>query len=117
MHREELNGAIARRAKHFFTETARVRRGVEAWEKGDLKLFGQLMTDSGRSSIENYECGGCFQEIGSCQSADASVNLRDKSVNLQDSVALKITTKERERNEFAKTTWYHQIGSLQRAGK
>ncbi|GAQ83692.1 galactokinase [Klebsormidium nitens] len=57
MHREELNGAIARRAKHFFTETARVRRGVEAWEKGDLKLFGQLMTDSGRSSIENYECG------------------------------------------------------------
>ena len=35
----------------------RVRKGVLFWESGDLKVFGKLMTDSGKSSIENYECG------------------------------------------------------------
>lgn len=52
-----LEGAPARRARHFFEETARVERGIAAWERGDLVEFGRLMSDSGRSSIENYECG------------------------------------------------------------
>lgn len=46
-----------RRALHFYTEQQRVRDGVKAWRKGDLDKFGQLMFESGRSSIENYETG------------------------------------------------------------
>ncbi len=54
---DHLEGAPARRARHFFEETDRVNLGVGAWERGDLVEFGKLMSDSGRSSIENYECG------------------------------------------------------------
>ncbi len=46
-----------RRAAHFFGEQDRVRRGVELWKQGDLEAFGGLVNESGRSSIENYECG------------------------------------------------------------
>jgi len=52
-----LTGAPARRAAHFFSEVDRVTKGVEAWEQGDLEAFGHLMSDSGASSINNYECG------------------------------------------------------------
>jgi len=31
--------------------------GIEAWETGSLEDFGILIAASGRSSIENYECG------------------------------------------------------------
>jgi galacturonokinase len=55
--RHVLHGAPARRAAHFFSEMERVARGVEAWRRGDLAAFGRLVTDSGRSSIELYECG------------------------------------------------------------
>jgi galactokinase len=48
---------LRKRAMHFFTEQARVREGAAAWEAGDLGRFGALVTQSGRSSIENYECG------------------------------------------------------------
>lgn len=49
-----------KRAVHFFTEQDRVRRGVELWKQGDLEAFGQLVNESGRSSIENYECGNAY---------------------------------------------------------
>eukprot|EP00850_Spirogloea_muscicola_P004286 SM000018S03651 [mRNA] locus=s18:530191:534171:- [translate_table: standard] len=52
-----LDGGPGRRAKHFFTEAARVHQGVEAWETGDMRAFGRLMSLSGQSSIDNYECG------------------------------------------------------------
>jgi galactokinase len=56
-HRDELPGRFGRRAKHFFTEIDRVRRGVEAWKAGDLAAFGRLMVESGESSVHDYECG------------------------------------------------------------
>jgi galacturonokinase len=56
-HQNRLSGPPARRAAHFFSESARVRRGVVAWQRGDWAEFGQLMTASGDSSIRNYECG------------------------------------------------------------
>jgi galacturonokinase len=56
-YRSRLPGRFLRRADHFFGELERVRRGVEAWKAGDLPLFGQLVFESGTSSIENYECG------------------------------------------------------------
>jgi galacturonokinase len=55
--RHTLSGSAAKRARHFFTEADRVRRGTEAWQKGDLGGLGALMAASGRSSIDNYECG------------------------------------------------------------
>jgi galactokinase/galacturonokinase len=34
-----------------------VRQGLVAWRKGDLPRFGDLMAQSGKSSITSYECG------------------------------------------------------------
>lgn len=48
---------FARRAEHFYSEYKRVRKGVTAWETGNLELFGQLSYESCQSSINNYECG------------------------------------------------------------
>lgn len=56
-HRFLLSGAAARRAAHFFGEMDRVQQGLEAWRRGDLVGLGRLMRESGRSSIEHYECG------------------------------------------------------------
>jgi galactokinase len=54
---DELPEMLAKRARHFHTENRRVLEGIEAWRRGDLHTFGRLMSESGRSSIENYECG------------------------------------------------------------
>ncbi len=56
-HRSALAGALAKRARHFFSEQARVAAGEGAWQDGDLSRLGQLVTASGESSIANYECG------------------------------------------------------------
>lgn len=52
-----LTPSLRRRATHFFTEMDRVEAGLEAWRRDDLATFGRLMTESGQSSIINYECG------------------------------------------------------------
>jgi galacturonokinase len=54
---DRLPGRFARRARHFFTENERVRRGLAAWEAGDIEAFGRLMVESGDSSVHDYECG------------------------------------------------------------
>ena len=54
---KRLPGHLYRRVCHFFSETERVARGVEAWGRGDMGTFGQLMNTSCMSSIEDYECG------------------------------------------------------------
>ena len=46
-----------KRAEHYFSEYRRAEEGAEAWRKGDLETYGELIFESGRSSIENYECG------------------------------------------------------------
>jgi galacturonokinase len=48
---------LFRRAEHFYTEVARVHAGAQAWKDGDLAKFGQLMDESCRSSIHNYQSG------------------------------------------------------------
>lgn len=55
--KNRLGGVLAKRAEHFFTECERVTNGIRAWEACDMEAFGKLMSESGRSSIENYECG------------------------------------------------------------
>jgi galactokinase/galacturonokinase len=52
-----LPSPLDRRARHFFTELDRVRKGVIAWQNGDLEEMGRHINESGASSIHNYECG------------------------------------------------------------
>ena len=54
---ERLPEAFRKRAAHYFAEFARAEAGAEAWRRGDLEEYGRLVFESGRSSIENYECG------------------------------------------------------------
>ncbi|XP_057748572.1 galacturonokinase isoform X2 [Arachis stenosperma] len=56
-HKCKLDSNLAKRAEHYFSENTRVAKGVEAWAKGNLKEFGDLVSASGRSSVQNYECG------------------------------------------------------------
>lgn len=54
---DSIPDPVGRRARHFVEERARVHRAEEAWRSGDLGRLGELMSDSCRSSIENYETG------------------------------------------------------------
>ena len=53
----EMPERFARRARHFYSECARVREGVQAWKAGDIAAFGQQVFASCESSIHQYECG------------------------------------------------------------
>jgi len=56
-YKDRLPGSFRKRATHYFTEIARAEAGAEAWRRGDLDAYGRLIFESGRSSVENYECG------------------------------------------------------------
>lgn len=46
-----------KRTEHFYAENDRVKKGVKAWQEGDLVEFGKIMFESGDSSINLYETG------------------------------------------------------------
>ena len=52
-----LPNSWQKRARHFYSEMARVENGIEYWKSGDLVSYGRLVNESGMSSIVNYECG------------------------------------------------------------
>ncbi len=56
-YKEKLPLNWRKRAEHYYTESDRVEKGVEAWKKGDIETFGRLVFESGYSSIYNYETG------------------------------------------------------------
>ena len=56
-YKDRLPENFRKRAAHYFGEYRRAEEGAEAWRRGDLDTYGRLVFDSGRSSIENYECG------------------------------------------------------------
>ncbi len=56
-YKDKMPVAFAKRAMHYYTENDRVHRGTEAWAKGDIVEFGKIVSESGRSSIEQYEAG------------------------------------------------------------
>ncbi|KAJ9550554.1 hypothetical protein OSB04_014599, partial [Centaurea solstitialis] len=56
-HKSKLEPELARRAEHYFSENTRVLKGLEAWGSGNFEEFGKLISASGLSSIQNYECG------------------------------------------------------------
>ncbi len=56
-HKDGLPPKLLRRATHFYTELERTEKGAVLWKKGDIDAYGKLVFESGKSSIENYECG------------------------------------------------------------
>ena len=56
-YKDQLPENWRKRATHFYTEFDRVRRGADAWRRGDLNGYGQCVFESGYSSIYNYETG------------------------------------------------------------
>jgi galactokinase/galacturonokinase len=56
-YQSQLPETLQRRARHFFTEAARVHEGMKVWPSGDMEKFGALVTASGESSIVNFESG------------------------------------------------------------
>lgn len=54
---DRLPENFRKRATHYFNEIYRAEQGAEAWRRGDLDAYGDLIFRSGQSSIENYECG------------------------------------------------------------
>ena len=56
-YKNRLPDNFRKRAMHYFSEIARAEAGAEAWRKGDLDEYGKLVFASGKSSVENYECG------------------------------------------------------------
>ncbi|XP_049936549.1 galacturonokinase isoform X2 [Nymphaea colorata] len=57
IYKDKLSAVLARRAEHYFSENLRVTEGLTAWSAGKLEEFGKLVSESGLSSIKNYECG------------------------------------------------------------
>ena len=56
-HRSKLPENWDKRARHFYDEKLRVKKGVAAWRAGDIDTFGKCIFESGRSSIRLYETG------------------------------------------------------------
>jgi galactokinase/galacturonokinase len=56
-YKDRLPETFKKRAEHFYSEIERAEKGAEAWKAGDLGKYGQLIFESGESSIKNYECG------------------------------------------------------------
>lgn len=56
-YKDRLPENFRKRAEHYFSEYKRAEEGAEAWRCGDLETYGNLVFESGRSSVENYECG------------------------------------------------------------
>lgn len=56
-YKERLPENWRKRAHHYFHEQERVRIGIDAWRRGDIKTFGEMIFESGKSSIYYYEAG------------------------------------------------------------
>lgn len=56
-YKDRLPELWRRRAEHYYSEFARAEKGAELWREGDLEGYGQLVFESGKSSIYSYECG------------------------------------------------------------
>ena len=56
-YKDKLPENWRKRAEHWYTEYDRVLKGAEAWRRGDIEEFGRLSSESGWSSIYNWETG------------------------------------------------------------
>ena len=56
-YKDRLPDTWRRRAEHFYGESDRVEKAAQAWRAGDMALLGRISTQSGLSSIHNWEAG------------------------------------------------------------
>lgn len=56
-YKDKLPENWRKRAEHWFSESDRVEKGVEAWRNGDIETYGKLCFESGYSSIYSWETG------------------------------------------------------------
>eukprot|EP00873_Tetraselmis_striata_P015672 jgi/Tetstr1/435936/TSEL_024818.t1 len=56
-HAADLDEISAHRAAHYFGEQERMAKGKRVWAEGGLHAFGRLMSESGQSSVSNYQVG------------------------------------------------------------
>ena len=56
-YKNKLPKSYQKRAEHWYLENERVKKGMEYYQKGDITSFGKLVTESGESSINNWETG------------------------------------------------------------
>ncbi len=56
-YKEFMPKNFQKRALHYYSENDRVLKGEIAWKNGDIKEFGKLVSESGKSSIDLYEAG------------------------------------------------------------
>jgi len=57
LYQDRLPELWRKRAKHYYCEFERAQKGAKLWREGNLEEYGKLVFESGKSSIENYECG------------------------------------------------------------
>ena len=68
---------ILRRARHVFSETERVMRAVQALKGGRLREMGELMNESHRSLVEDFECSTAqLDELVKCARRAAAFGAR-----------------------------------------
>lgn len=53
----KLPDSLAKRTRHYMTEFSRVEQAVDAYALGDINRLGEIMFESGDSSITNWEAG------------------------------------------------------------
>lgn len=56
-YKTDMPDNLKKRAEHYFSETDRLKKGINAWKLGDINRFGHLIFESGDSSINYYESG------------------------------------------------------------
>lgn len=56
-YKDRLPDPWRKRCEHWYTEFERVEKGAEAWRRGDIETYGRLSSESGWSSIHNWESG------------------------------------------------------------
>jgi galactokinase len=66
-HRRNLSAKVFARCRHVITENARVKRAVEAFQKGNTAALGPLLQDSHCSLRDDYEV--------SCRELDLMVEI------------------------------------------
>lgn len=54
-HKRRLPAELQPWAAHYFSEVARVEQGIRAWDNGNWNEFGNLMNESSKSALQNYE--------------------------------------------------------------
>jgi len=56
-YKKNLPDTFIKRGEYWYEENNRVLNGIKCYQQGDIASFGKLLTESGTSSITNWETG------------------------------------------------------------